>query len=268
MKRIQILSFIALFGMALWGCNSGQNVVPNDMTLAAARLAGDTTGFHCRDSLTKIAVTALPTVVTAYITKTYTGSTISYAAKDDKGNFLVAISTAAQRSLLLFNADGTFNKELTFRGGPGGHGMGGHGFLHDSLTKVAVSALPTAITTYITANYAGATVDVAAKDANRGYLVMITQAGQRKALLFNLDGTFNQEIVRGVKGNYSVVATSTLPANVTTYITANYAGSSIKLVGKSSTGQYKVFIQTAAGQLVELSFAADGTFVQVRSGRH
>ncbi len=264
---MQVLGFMALFGLALWGCNTGSNVTP-DTTLSAARLTSDTTGFHCRDNLTKTAVTALPVTVTAYITKTYAGSTVSYAAKDDKGNFLVAISTATQRSLLLFNADGTFNKELTFRGGPGGHGMGGHGFPHDSLTKVAVSALPATITTYITANYAGATVDVAAKDANRGYVVMITQAGVRKALLFNLDGTFNQEIVRGVKGNYSVVAASALPTNVTTYITTNYAGSSIKLAGKSTTGQFKVFIQTATNQLVELSFAADGTFVQARSGRH
>ncbi|MBO0930534.1 PepSY-like domain-containing protein [Fibrella aquatilis] len=266
MKKLQVVSFIALFGMALWGCNQGSNVAP-DATLSTARLTSDSTGFHCRDSLTKVAVTALPATITAYIAKTYAGSTADYAAKDDKGNFLVAISTTTTRNLLLFNADGTFNKELTLRGGPGGHGPGGFGKKRDSLTVVAISALPAAITTYITANYAGATVDVAAKDANRGYVVMITQNGQRKALLFNLDGTFSQEVVRGVKGNYSVVAASTLPANVTTYITTNYAGSSIKLVGKSTTGQYKVFIQTATGQLVELSFAADGTFVQARAGR-
>ncbi|MBO0936189.1 PepSY-like domain-containing protein [Fibrella sp. HMF5335] len=264
MKKLQLLVFTALFGMALWGCNTGSNVTP-DATLSAARLTGDTTGFHCRDSLTKIAVTALPAAVTAYITATYAGSTVDYAAKDDKGNFLVAISTTTTRNLLLFNADGTFNKELQLRGGHGGHGFGRK---RDSLTVVAVSALPAAITTYITANYAGATVDLAATDANRGYLVMITQNSQRKTLLFNLDGTFSQEIVRGVKGNYSVVDATALPANVTTYITTNYAGSSIKLAGKSTTGQYKVFIQTAAGQLIELSFAADGTFVQSRKGRH
>jgi Putative beta-lactamase-inhibitor-like, PepSY-like len=238
--------------------------MPDTTMLSTARLGGDTTGFHCRDSLTKIAATALPVAITDYVTRTYAGASVNYAAKDDKGNFLVAISTTTQRTLLLFNADGTFNKELTLRGGPGGHGMGGHGFPHDSITKIAVSALPAAITTYLTANYAGATVDLAAKDANRGYLVMITQNGQRKALLFNLDGTFNQAVVRGVKGNYSVVDASALPANVTAYVTANYAGSSIKLAGKSSTGQFKVFIQTAAGQLVELSFAADGSFVQAR----
>ena len=53
-----------------------------------------------------------------------------------------------------------------------------------------------------------------------------------------------------------------LPTAVTSYVSTNFAGSTIKLAGKSSTGQFKVYVQTSTGQLLELFFAADGTFVQ------
>ena len=269
MKTTYFLSFIALFGLTLWGCNKSDQVSP-DTALSSARLTGDTTGFHCRSNITKIAAADLPAAVTSAISASYTGATVDYAAKDDAGNFLVAITQNAARKTLLFNADGTFNRELALRDraghGPGGHGGFGRG--RDSLSQVAVADLPAAITSYITANYAGSKINVAGKDATRGYIVMITLTDStRKALLFNTDGTFAQEVVRGVKGNYSVVETSTLPTSITTYISTNYAGSTIKLAGKNPTGQFKVFIQLSTGQLAELTFAADGTFVQARRGR-
>ncbi|MEZ0486754.1 PepSY-like domain-containing protein [Fibrella aquatica] len=259
--------FVALVGLTLWGCNNAQQVTPeDDTTLSSARLTGDTTGFHCRSAVTKITVAELPAAVTAAISASYAGATVNYAAKDDAGNFLVAITQNTERKTLLFNADGTFNKELALRDRPG-HGKGGPGRGRDSLNQVAIADLPAAITSYITANYAGATINVATKDATRGFIVMITLNDQRKALLFNIDGTFAQEIVRGLKGNYSVVATTALPAAITTYITTNYAGSTIKVAGKNTTGQFKVIIQQSNGQIAELSFAADGTFVQVKKGR-
>lgn len=263
MKTISLASLVALIGLFIWGCNPSQNVTPST-DLSTARLASDTTGFHCRQNLTKIDVSALPAAVTNAISASYAGATINYAAKDDAGNFLVAITQNSQRKTLLFNADGTFNRELALRGGPGGHGPGRG---RDSLTQVAVTALPAAITNYINTNYAGATINVAAQDPNRGYVVMITLNSQRKTLVFDLNGAFVQEVVRGLKGNYTAIDASTLPANVTSYITTNYAGATIKVAGKNTTGQYKVVIQTTDNRLVELTFAADGTFVQARSGR-
>ena len=263
MKTTYFLGFIALFTLTLWGCDNTPSVTPeDDAVLSSARLTGDTTGFHCRTNVTRIDVATLPAAITSAISASYAGATINYAATDDTGNFLVAITQNSERLTLLFNADGTFNRALSFRGRRGGFGRN-----RDSLTQVAITALPAAIVSYITTNYAGATVNTAAIDASRGYVVMITLNDQRKALLFNLDGTFAQEVTRGIKGNYSVVDASTLPAAVTTYITTNYAGSTIRLVGKNSTGQFKVYVQLATGQIVELSFAADGTFVQARRGR-
>jgi len=266
MKKLILSSLIALLGIGLWSCNQQEGLsVDADSTLGAARLSSDSTGFHCRDSLTRVDVSALPAALTAYITSKYTSATINYAAKDDTGNFLVAITQADGRKALLFNADGTFNKELALRGGPGkggpGRGHGGKGN-RDSLNKIAVASLPAAITSYITTNFASATINAAVNDPDRGYIVMITQADGRKALLFTTSGAFVQEIVRGFK-DYTLIKTSELPASVTSYISTNYAGSTIKVAGKSSTGQFKVLIQTANSGPAELLFAADGTFVQI-----
>ncbi len=269
-----ITGFIALFGVALWSCNQNQAVSPDtDLTASAARLSADSTGFYCRDSLTRIDVSTLPATVTSYISTSYAGATINYAATDDAGNFLVAISQNDDRKALLFNADGTFNRELSLRGGKGGKGHGkgpGHGHKggdRDSLSKIDVANLPTAITNYITTNYASATIVTAALDATRGYLVMIKQGTDRKTLLFSTDGTFTQEIVREIGKKYTAIDISALPAAVTTYITTNYAGATIVAAGTNSTGQFKVIIQPASGRKIDLLFAADGTFVQTRRGK-
>lgn len=268
MKKTVIAGLIALFGAGLWSCNqNGVAPVEADSAISAARLGSDTTGFHCRDSLTKIEVSALPATVTSFISTSYTGATVNYAAKDDAGNFLVAITQNSVRKALLFNTDGTFNRELSLRGGGGNRHGGSHGRGRDSLTLVAVANLPAAITSYITTNYASATITAAALDATRGYFVMITQDGQRKTLLFNADSTFNQAIVRGTHGNYTAIEASALPSAVTIYITTNYAGATIRAAGKSTTGQFKVIVQPTTGRAVELLFAADGTFVQAKKRR-
>ena len=268
MKNLVIAGLITLFGVSLWSCNQNPAVSP-DADANSARLASDSTGFFCRDSLTKLDVSALPATVTSSISTSYAGATIDYVATDDAGNFLVAITQNDQRKALLFNADGTFNKELSLRGGGRGPGKdhGHKGMNRDSLAKVAVANLPAAITSYITTNYTSATIVTAAFDATRGYLVMITLGTDRKTLLFGTDGTFTQELVRGLGKGYTAIDGSALPAAITTYITTNYAGGTIKVAGKNSTGQFKVVVQPTSGRIVELLFAADGTFVQARRGR-
>lgn len=263
MKHLIVAGLVALFGVGLWSCNQNETLAP-DATLTAdgARLTGDSTGFHYRDSLTRIDVSALPATITGFISTSYTGATVDYAAKDDSGNFLVAITQNDQRKVLLFNADGTFNRELSLRGR--GHGGGkGRGRDRDSLATVDVASLPAAITSYINTNYAGATINKAALDATRGYLVQVTLNGDRKTLLFNTDGTFAQEVTRGAGRDYTTIDVSTLPAAVTSYVSTNYAGATITKAGTSSTGQFKVVVQPTSGRPVELLFAADGTFVQV-----
>ena len=273
MKKILLAGLITLFGVTLWSCNQDEGVSLTNESTDAARLTADSTGFFCRDSLTRIDVTALPATVTSFISTSYTGATINYAAKDDAGNFLVAITQNGEPKAVLFNPDGTFNKELSLRGGKGGPGRGhgpgrpGRGGDRDSLNQVTIANLPAAITSYITTNFAGATITLAAKDDVRGYVVMITQNGQRKALLFSTDGTFTQEVVRGAKGNYTAIPAANLPAAVTAYITTNYAGATIVQAGTSPTGQFLVWVQPTSGRPIALVFAADGTFVQALKHR-
>ncbi|WP_128544339.1 PepSY-like domain-containing protein [Larkinella soli] len=265
--------FIALacIGLGLFGCDQNQQGVSPDAstttTPSSARLASDSAGFFCKQKITKIETSALPAAVTEYISKTYTGATIEYAAKDDQGNFLVAITQKGEKKALLFNADGSFNEALALKGDRkrGPHGGGGK---KGSLTQIAVTDLPATITSYINTNYAGAEIKTAAKDSTRGYIVMIVLDQQPKTLLFNNDGTFNKEVQKPVKGNFTAVAVADLPASVTSYVTTNYANSTIKQAAKNADGQIAVWVQPAGGRPVVLLFNADGTFKQVVKERH
>jgi hypothetical protein len=62
--------------------------------------------------LTKIEITALPSTITDYITSSYAGATSKLAATNDAGEYFVGILQDDKVKILLFNADGTFNKEL------------------------------------------------------------------------------------------------------------------------------------------------------------
>lgn len=216
MKKFVFIGLVGLAGLGLYGCDKTQSAVDptEDAATSAARILADSAGFFCHKNLTRIDAATLPAAVTSYVSTNYAGATVAYAAKDDKDNILVAITQNGERKTLLFNADGSFNKELAMRGkGERGGGRGkGRG---DSLTKVEVATLPAAITGYISANFAGATIQMAALDATRGYLVMIVQNDQRKTLVFNTDGSFKEELQRRSRGNFTKIDVATLPAAVT-----------------------------------------------------
>ena len=59
-----------------------------------------------------------------------------------------------------------------------------------NLTAVDAATLPAAITTYISTNYAGATIKEALKDAQGNYVVAITVSSVVNVLAFKADGTF------------------------------------------------------------------------------
>lgn len=145
-----------------------------------------------------------------------------------------------------------------------------------SLTKVDVSTLPTTITTYITANYAGSTVKEAAKASNGTYVVMIAITGSTpKVLQFNADGTFKMELTfkdgKGFGPNggpggpggpghgATPVSVSALSATVTGYITAHYTGATITGALQGPNGGLLVLI-SVSGTPKALEFNADGTF--------
>ncbi|KAA6439976.1 hypothetical protein FEM33_09750 [Dyadobacter flavalbus] len=198
MKRISLL-LVVLAGIWFSSCQKdGSAVDPavesvdfESVVSTAARYSVSTdsvTAGKCKGKLTEVATADLPAAVTSYITATYAGSEIKYAAKDQSGKIIVALTLADGTAKgLLFNADGTFQEELKQHAHKA------------SLTKIDVSALPAAITAYITANYAGSTVSAAATNADGAYFVAITADNVIKVLLFNADGTFSKELEKSGK---------------------------------------------------------------------
>ncbi|MVM41259.1 hypothetical protein GO730_32225 [Spirosoma sp. HMF3257] len=271
MKKILAFGLFSLITVSLWNCNSNNSAI-SPSTSASARLSTaqiDSVGCRGRGpgSLTSVAAADLPAAITSYITTNYAGATIKLAGKDAKGSYFVAIQLNGLNKALEFDSTGTFVQELEFKGERHDKGPGsGSKEKRDSLNAVNIAALPAAVTSYISKNYAGATIDFAGKATSTGYIVGITVGGVRKALQFNVDGSFNQELPtptgkHGWGGDFTAVAVADLPAAITTYITTNYAGATINRAGKGGTnGEYVVSITTSDSKHVGLVFNADGTF--------
>lgn len=68
------------------------------------------------------------------------------------------------------------------------------------LTKVDIATLPASITTYIAANYAGATILEAGRDSRGIFVVRISANNQSNVLAFNADGTFKADLKFRGKG--------------------------------------------------------------------
>ncbi|WP_461089206.1 PepSY-like domain-containing protein [Spirosoma gilvum] len=176
-----------------------------------------------------------------------------------------------------------------------------------SVTAVDVASLPAAITTYITTNYAGATIKEALKDSKGNYAVAIVQNSTLKLLVFTADGAFVKEadgLKRGhrdsthhapgdsahhPKGDSlhhpkptpgdsahhprpggpgsTTVDVSSLPGAITTYINTNYAGATIEKAAQDKNSDYLVAILTSDKKRVLLLFGSDGTFKRAITGK-
>ncbi|MFN3849725.1 MAG: PepSY-like domain-containing protein [Spirosomataceae bacterium] len=185
------LIWIALFSLsiAFVSCNQ-DSVTPEDDSAVSEFLfmatTADSVTHKKKCNLTEIEVSALPAAVTAYISTTYVGSTINKAGKTDDGLFVVSVTKADGTKVgLVFNADGTFKAERTHKS---------HG------TPVAVTALPKAITDYVTANYAGSTIEKAFQSTtDSSYKLVVKKSdGTFVGLGFDKDGKFVGEV--SVKG--------------------------------------------------------------------
>lgn len=62
--------------------------------------------------ISPVDIAALPTAVTAHIAGNYAGYTVKKAATLPEGEYLVAVAGESGIKILLYNADGTFNREL------------------------------------------------------------------------------------------------------------------------------------------------------------
>ena len=189
------------------------------------------TNGYFRDS---IAVSALPAAITSYLDTAYSGFSYlkEFEIKDSAGTvggYVVIISYNGQPVALLFNASGVLvrvleQREAGDRNGKGWHEGGRFGH-RDGLQKdtIALSALPTAISTYFTDNYPQDTLLKVFKNYDSSYLVISTDSGYVYATLFTSDGTFIKRlIIRAPKGKISGVDQSALPTAILTYLTTTY----------------------------------------------
>ncbi len=181
----------ALSGLFLTSCNQQDVNADNSddvfasIEASAARTAAvnDTvTKGKCKGKLTSVDIATLPATITTYINANYAGSTIKFAGKDEKGQYVVGVSLNSVETGLLFDANGAFVQTLAHYGKKA------------KLTEVAVADLPASVGAYVTANYAGYTIKKAGKDADGNIIVGLSDGTNHKALKFDAAGVFKEEL--------------------------------------------------------------------------
>jgi len=128
-----------------------------------------------------------------------------------------------------------------------------------NLTEVSTNTLSATITSYITSNYAGATIERAGKTNTGAYIVYLKNAdGSTAALAFAANGTFvGTSSVQG-----TTVAIADLPAPISAYVAANYAGATIIKAMLDAEGNYLLALKKADGTYGGVAFNSEGTFKQ------
>lgn len=130
------------------------------------------------------------------------------------------------------------------------------------LTSVEIASLPATITSYVNKNYAGSTIKFAGKDEKGQTVVGVFLSNVETGLLFDANGIFVQALTHyGKKAKLTEVDITTLPASVGTYVTANYAGYTVKKAGKDADGNLLVGLKNEANHKV-LKFNSAGKFVE------
>jgi hypothetical protein len=134
----------------------------------------------------------------------------------------------------------------------------GHG-PRKNITEIDPTTLPANVKSYISTNYVGASIDRAGTSESGKYVVKITLSdGTSRGILFGTDGVFISENKgkggKGPKGEK--IENSAIPAQITSYITSNYAGSEVVCAFKGSEGNYGVVIEKADNTKVMLAFDA------------
>ncbi len=131
------------------------------------------------------------------------------------------------------------------------------------LTEVDIAALPTVITSYISTNYPGSTIEKAGTDQDGKYFIALAKADKTGAgLLFDAAGVFLAEKAlppHPDKGSPADIAT--LPAAIGSYISTTYPGAAIEKACVRADGNYVVLITKADGSHTALAFDAAGTFL-------
>lgn len=190
MKKF-VFIVVSFLGAYLMGCQK-DTLSPTGSTdfetvvLSAARFSAEadsTTKMHCKGKLTELATADIPAAITAYIAANYAGAEVKFAGTDQAGNVVVGLTLAdGTQKGLLFDSTGAFKAELKRYG------------KHAKLTEVDVATLSSAVTDYVAANYAAATIKKAGTNEAGELFVMIEVDSKPLVLIFNADGTFSKAV--------------------------------------------------------------------------
>lgn len=234
-------------GLAMASCTKNMSSSTSNSTsgvsstiAVAADSAGGTDSIyviqHCapgyfRDSIT---ASALPSAITSYLDTAYSGYSFlkGYIIKDSAGTvggYVVIISYNGKPVALLFNADGALIRILEQREAGDINGDGWHhgGRFHNRdgqhRDTVALSTLPSTITSYLSDNYPQGTLLKAFRNSDSGYVVISKDSGVLYATVFSSGGTFiKRVIIAAPDGQVAAIDQATLPSSILFYLTATY----------------------------------------------
>ena len=227
----------------------------NDLS-AAARGGGNGPGdFKGGKGGKEIALDSLSDVIKTFIAANYAGATTDKAFKGKGGEIVVLITKADGTKVgLIFDSAGTFQKEVTK----------GKDDPKKDLIAVDIATLSATITTYVSTTYVGSKLEKAYTDKNGNFFVVVKKAdGSKVAVLFDSKGAFVKELPKHGKGALNTVDVKTLSTAITTYISTNYAGATIKKAYTDPDGNYLVSLKDAKGGEFGLMFDKNGVFVKV-----
>jgi hypothetical protein len=257
MKSNQTPILALALSCLLFSCSSNDSVSSTPNTSAVA------------STYEVVAAAALPTTISTYIASKYVGSTTTEVNLNADGSYVTYVTLAAGATAKTSSTAKTSNVEvkLIFT-------AKGVLVITKVETPVAIADLLPAITTYISTNYVGSTINSAHSESDGSFDVLITIAdGSKIKLNFSATGTFVSARAFKANGNHkhnhannqTPVAIADLAASIKTYITTTYAGATITSAHKESDGSFDVFITTAAGANLNLNFSTAGDFVSVSS---
>ncbi len=227
--------------------SSSTNTTPTTSTSSTIAVALDSTrtdsvyilqqcsSGYFRDS---IAASSLPDSILSYLANSYPGNSFrsAYIIKASAGNvggYVVIISFNGKPVGLLFDSAGNFQRVLEQRE----HGdINGRGWHHggrfqdrdgDQSDSIALSALPGAVSTYMTSNYPSDTLIRAYRNSDSSILVisknnglfanLFTSAGVfvKRVALAPQEFIFSQPVAQNI-------AQDSLPSNVLSYLSTTY----------------------------------------------
>jgi Putative beta-lactamase-inhibitor-like, PepSY-like len=229
-----------------------------------------------RDS---IAESSLLPAITTYLTNNYSGYTFlkAFSIVNSSGTitgYAVIVYFNNKPVGIEFDSNGNFVKVLEQRekGDLDGRGWhhGGRFEDRDGLQKdsIALTALPTAVQSYMSSNFSTDTLLKAYKNRDSGYVVLSKNSGLF-ATVFDANGNFIKRVqLPSGLGNVQGITQSSLPATALSYLDSTYPNYVFKkafvLLDNGVPKGYVAFID-ANNTKYAVEFDASGNFVNAKT---